>query len=94
MEFTKQQLEESRDHWSNLAKMEDDMADSLDLRGKPYGSTDTYRVRASIYRKTAQSIQIEIDTGVAVCSCCHKPYGTNQCVSSTGRRDTQTGRRF
>lgn len=31
--------------------------------------------QANCYRRAASAIQHEIDTGVAVCSCCFKPFG-------------------
>lgn len=31
--------------------------------------------RASLYRRTARAIEIELETGQAVCVCCFKPYG-------------------
>ncbi len=31
--------------------------------------------QARTYRSAARSIQHEIDTGIAVCSCCFKPFG-------------------
>lgn len=30
---------------------------------------------ANIYRRTARSIELEQETGVAVCACCFKPFG-------------------
>jgi len=68
-------LEQSREHWLALAADEDRMADFYDANGQPYGCTKVYRYRASLYRRTAESIQIEIDTGVPVCVCCFKPFG-------------------
>ncbi|MBU9154175.1 hypothetical protein KTD28_06080 [Burkholderia gladioli] len=33
------------------------------------------RVNADLYRRTARSIEVEIETGTAVCVCCFKPFG-------------------
>lgn len=33
------------------------------------------RFAAQMYRNTARSIEIEAETGIAVCACCFKPFG-------------------
>ncbi|WP_186122292.1 hypothetical protein [Burkholderia gladioli] len=33
------------------------------------------RANADLYRRTARSIEVEIETGTAVCVCCFKPFG-------------------
>lgn len=30
---------------------------------------------ASLYRRTARAIEVELETGQAVCVCCFKPFG-------------------
>lgn len=65
-------LEQSRDHWLALAADEDRMAEFESARGRYVG---VYRNRAETYRRVAKAMQIQIDTGVAVCSCCFKPFG-------------------
>lgn len=30
---------------------------------------------ANMYRRTARSIEIQMETGIAVCACCLKPFG-------------------
>ena len=35
----------------------------------------TAKYNADLYRRTARSIEIEIETGIAVCVCCFKPFG-------------------
>lgn len=70
-----EKLTAARDIWLKLAKDEDSLADFWESKGLPYGSVETYRYRASRYRDTAKSIQIQIDTGVAVCACHFKPFG-------------------
>lgn len=39
----------------------------------------TAEFRAWVYERTAKAIEIERDTGVSVCSCCHKPLSGNAC---------------
>ncbi|KDR25996.1 hypothetical protein [Caballeronia zhejiangensis] len=55
--------------WNALAD-EQDRAAAL---GITHASVAKYN--ASLYRRTARSIQHEIDTGTAVCVCCFKPIG-------------------
>jgi hypothetical protein len=31
------------------------------------------KAQADCYRRTVKALEIERDTGIAVCSCCHKP---------------------
>lgn len=38
-------------------------------------SPSASEVRENIYRNTVKALYIELQTGVAVCSCCLKPYG-------------------
>lgn len=33
------------------------------------------RVQADTYRRTVRALEIQAETGIAVCSCCHKPFG-------------------
>ena len=57
-------------HWNSLADAE--------VRGRNMGicvSPGASMARERIYRRTAESLRIELRTGVAVCSCCHKPFG-------------------
>ncbi|OZI59919.1 hypothetical protein [Bordetella genomosp. 11] len=60
--------------WNNLA----DEAE----RGATLGliHPNTAEVQARVYRATARAIQHEIDTGIAVCSCCFKPFGQGSSV--------------
>ena len=46
-----------------------------------WGDTSSYEVRARIAERTAEALRIQEKTGVAVCSCCHKP------LSETGYDD-------
>lgn len=52
------------------------LADEAD-REAAFGLThpNVAKARADIYRRTVKALEIERDTGVAVCSCCHKPIG-------------------
>lgn len=36
------------------------------------------KAQADCYRRTVKALEIERDTGVAVCSCCHKPFGEDK----------------
>lgn len=55
-------------HWNKLA----DEAE----RGASMGliHPKTAEAQARTYRAAARAIQHEIDTGIAVCSCCFKPF--------------------
>lgn len=37
-------------------------------------SYETNEYMQKVCERTAQALEIERDTGVAVCSCCHKPF--------------------
>jgi hypothetical protein len=75
VETKQKELETARNQWTTLAENEEREASRHESLGNPRGSTETYYVRADVYRRTAKSLQIEIDTGVAVCSCCFQPFG-------------------
>ena len=75
-----QELRSAQVSWGNLADSEESLAKFYEDNGKPYGSTDTYHYRAQMYRRVVQALQIQIDTGVSVCSCCLKPFGSGQCT--------------
>jgi hypothetical protein len=57
--------------WRDLAAQEIRMAE-IDAR---YGDTTSHKKRAEIYTRCAEALEIKHETGVAVCSCCHKPLG-------------------
>ncbi|MHC4296485.1 MAG: hypothetical protein ACYS7Y_04230 [Planctomycetota bacterium] len=65
------------DHWRGLASSEL-KAIELGIHDKT-NTADIARRRAKTYERTAKSLEIERDTGVAVCSCCHKPYTSGDC---------------
>lgn len=71
-ETSPKDLQPAIDHWRNLAAQERQAAADYGYR---YGSTDTYEARAQAYERAARSLEIQRDTGVAVCSCCFKPLG-------------------
>lgn len=75
-----QELRDAQVSWGNLADSEESLAKFYEDNGKPYGSVDTYYYRARMYRRVVQAMQIQIDTGVSVCSCCFKPFGSGQCT--------------
>lgn len=39
------------------------------------GSSTSAYARIRVYERTVKALEIELETGVAVCSCCHKPFG-------------------
>jgi hypothetical protein len=57
--------------WRKLADDELRLAEI----NKRYGDVSTHMVRAEIYERAAQALEIQEQTGVAVCTCCHKPLG-------------------
>jgi hypothetical protein len=59
------------EHWKDLAEKER-RSKVLDSR---YGSTKSHDCRIDLYERTARAIEIQLDTGIAVCSCCFKPLG-------------------
>lgn len=69
------ELDEARTHWLKLAEDEVRLAKHWESLGRPFGSTDGYHVRADVYQRTAEAMSIQIQTGVAVCFCCFKPFG-------------------
>lgn len=65
------ELQEAIDHWYMLADQEEwYIANNL-----THGSDASFIARAETYRRTAKALEIKRDTGVAVCSCCFKPFG-------------------
>jgi len=55
--------------WRNLADEQERGA----ALGLIHPQIATYN--ASLYRRTARAIEIELETGQAVCVCCFKPFG-------------------
>ncbi|XAI95210.1 hypothetical protein [Leptolyngbya phage Lbo-JY16] len=56
-------------HWRDLA----DEQERCVRLGLIHPKTGTFN--ASLYRRTARSIEIGVETGEAVCVCCFKPLG-------------------
>lgn len=56
-------LEESAAHWERLA--DDEPSDSCG------------RERAKLYRRTAESLRMQMRDGIARCACCLLPLGTH-----------------
>lgn len=56
-------------HWRDLADEQE--------RGAALGLIDlnVAAYNSSLYRRTARSIEIELESGQAVCVCCFKPFG-------------------
>lgn len=68
-------LEQARDHWLALAAGEDRMVRFLRRQRTALWLHEELPESRRDHRRTAQALQIQIDTGVAVCVCCHKPLG-------------------
>lgn len=43
--------------------------------GLCHGSSASAEFRINVYERTVKALEIELETGIAVCSCCHKPFG-------------------
>lgn len=65
------ELSEAAAHWDKLAEEQDSIA----AEGNPLDCPDTCAERAKMYRRTAESLRLQIATGVAHCACCLKPVG-------------------
>lgn len=74
MKNNDQILERAIMAWSDLV----DDAERRAALGLTHPSTAN--AQASAYRRTVRALEIERDTGVAVCSCCHKPLGKEKPV--------------
>ena len=74
-EMKLEELRASQRVWDDLARQEEQMALFYEKSGFPYGNVDSYWKRAEVYRRTSTAIEMQIETGVAVCSCCFKPFG-------------------
>lgn len=57
--------------WRGLAAQEIRKAEIDSI----YGDTTSHKNRAEIYTRCAEALEIEHETGIKVCSCCHKPLG-------------------
>jgi hypothetical protein len=64
-------LEEAAKYWDELAVRELDRL-NWDVLCADKVSCE---FRANSFRRTAEALRIQILTGIAVCSCCHKPIG-------------------
>lgn len=62
-------LDEAIQQWVSLAEQVEHSA-ALSLI-----HPDVARAKSDLYRRAARALEIERDTGIAVCSCCHKPLG-------------------
>lgn len=70
-------LETAARWWDHLAEVEMDKP-----KWDRFSEKSGCEFRAETYRRTAEALRIQERTGVAVCSCCHKPIGTDQCKYS------------
>jgi hypothetical protein len=67
-------------HWRQLATDEKEWAE----HEKRHGDVSSFHHRANLYERTAQALEIELETGMAVCVCCHKPFSEGPRVSCYG----------
>ena len=65
-------IEDALIAWQTLA---DDERRAIELGIHKHGCIDVARNRIDCYERTVEALRIELQTGIAVCSCCHKPYG-------------------
>lgn len=72
---------EAAAHWEQLADQEDEGGDREEARGSHAGA---YRVRAATYRRTAQSIRLEIETGLPHCTVCLGAHRNRECPRRPG----------
>ena len=61
-------LQQHCDEWLALAAEADNRA-AWDVDARPAATH-----QAEAYRSVARALEIEMQTGVAVCSCCFKPF--------------------
>lgn len=66
-------LERAIESWGRLAD-EEAARPSWDK----YSIKEQCEYRARVYRRTVESLRIELATGVAHCSCCLKPLGEDK----------------
>jgi len=63
--------------WQEVAENADKMAELEIARGS---SPNAYINQADIARRTIKALEIEKETGVAVCSCHFKPFGKGNTI--------------
>lgn len=71
------ELNQAIEGWNKLADDAEQWASYEESRGH-YGGV--YLNQADSYRRTAKALTIQRDTGIAVCSCCFKPYGRGNSI--------------
>lgn len=64
-------LQEAIDHWRDLARQSRDRAQNCPDWDHPA----SHLAKAQIYEAAAQSLELELKTGVSHCACCLKPSG-------------------
>lgn len=70
------EIEKSIAWWYKLADDEDRSI----AWGLTCGSPAPFIARAENYRRAAKALEIGRDTGVAVCTCCHKPFSNTRVI--------------
>jgi hypothetical protein len=75
--------QESADHWNQLADDELRWAEYEEGRGH-YGGV--HRNRAEMFRKTARSLELQVETGKPHCTVCLGPHDNQYCLQRPGAR--------
>ncbi len=65
------ELEASAGHWDALAAEQEKIA----AENNPRTCVEACHSRAEMYKRTARALRMQIETGVAHCACCLKPFG-------------------
>ena len=67
----------SATYWDNLANEQIRAANWAEYRG--LGDVSAYHNRAALYRRVAQSLRLEAETGLPHCSECLGPHPSHLC---------------
>lgn len=80
---TNEELDAGIAHWEALAEAQVRL-EAIDTQAGVWrgGPSNPYQNRAEDYRRAAQALRIQKETGVAVCSCCFKPFGQGNGIAS------------
>lgn len=80
-------IQDSIEHWLGLAAEQDEMAKHEAAMGH---STKPHAARAETYRRVAQALGLEAETGRPHCTCCLKEMGDPGAMwKRAGRRTTR-----
>jgi hypothetical protein len=78
-----QEIEGAIAAWQKLA---DDERRGIESGIYKYGVIDVAHNRIDTYERTVEALRIELKTGVAVCSCCHNPFGEGNRILIRGKQ--------